>query len=477
MVERNINILFISAECAPLAKIGGLADVVGALPKALVKHQNTSLDICLPLYKHLTHLKNKKNFVGLLRMGRNQNVKIYKTLLPSSDITVYLFFNKKYLSDKNIYLNPHTHSSDSNQERFGFFNLAFIEFLKKIKPNTNIIHCHDWHAGLIPYLIKKETKLAHIKTVFTIHNINNQGIWLKTQAQKLNINFPKVKNKYINFIETGIRYANYVTTVSPSYAKEILIKKYGYNLVPLLKQKKSRLVGILNGIDVEEFNPATDKKIDYNYNIKTLSIKNKNKTKLQIIAGLPIKPKKLLLGAVTRLYEQKGLDWLVEIIPLLAKIKIQVVLLGTGDKMLEKKFKFLQNKYPDYLRVFIGFDIKLAQKIYAGSDAFLVPSRFEPCGLTQMIAMRYGTVPIIRATGGLKDSVVPFKKIKDKIIGNGFTFTQENSQTLFKTIAKAMKVYNNYDNWFNLQKNCMNEDFSWETSAKKYIALYKKLIH
>lgn len=477
MVKKNINILFISAECAPFAKIGGLADVVGALPKALAKHQNINLNICLPLYKHLTHLKKKENFIGLLRVDQNQSVKIYKIPLPLSNIGVYLFFNKKYLSNRNIYLNPHTHthSSNSNQDRFGFFNLAIIEFIKKIKPATNIVHCHDWHAGLIPYFIKQEKKLKHIRSIFTIHNIANQGIWLKTNAQKLNINFPKDKNKYINFIETGIRYTDFITTVSPTYAKEILTKKYGYNLTPLLNKRKNKLVGILNGIDNDEFNPVTDKKIFYNYNIKKISTKKLNKTKLQKLSDLPVEPKKLVLGAVTRLYEQKGMDWLAEIMPHLQNLKIQIILLGTGDKLLEKKFKLLEKKYPKTLRAYIDFNIKLAQQIYAGSDAFLVPSRFEPCGLTQMIAMRYGTIPIVRATGGLKDSVTPYKKDKKTIRGTGFLFIDENSTALLRGIERATKIYHNNNIWKQLQKNCMQQNFSWETSAKKYISLYKKL--
>ena len=474
MAKRKINVLYISAECFPLAKVGGLADVIGSLPKSLQKNKNININICLPLYQQLLNLRKKETIISSLNIY-NQKIDIYKTKLPLSNVNIFLFYNKKWLSQGPIYLKPHTHSSDSNQERFAFFNLAVIEFLKKIKSAPNIVHCHDWHTGLIPYLIKKEPKLIKIKTVFTIHNIANQGIWEVAKAKKMNISIPKTNGNFINFIETGIRYTDFITTVSPTYAKEILTKKYGYNLTPLLNKRKNKLVGILNGIDNDEFNPVTDKKIFYNYNIKKISVKKLNKTKLQKLSGLPIEPKNLLLGVVTRLYEQKGMDWLAEIIPHLQNLKIQIILLGTGDKLLEKKFKLLEKKYPKTLHAQIDFNIKLAQQIYAGSDAFLVPSRFEPCGLTQMIAMRYGAIPIVRATGGLKDSVKPYKKYKKAIRGNGFVFTDENSTALLRGIENAIKIYHNKNIWKQLQENCMQQNFSWETSAKKYISLYKKL--
>jgi len=420
----KLNIFHVASECAPYAKVGGLADVIGSLPFSLQNDQN-NISICLPLYKQLISYKKRVNLHSVLVLANAENVTVYKLIIPQSNISLFLFYNKKFISEGPIYLNSQLKTTNNNQERFAFFNLAVIEFLKKIKTTTNIVHCHDWHTGLIPYLIKKEPKLIKIKTVFTIHNIANQGIWEVAKAKKMNINIPKTNGNFINFIETGLRYSDFITTVSPTYAKEILTKKYGYNLTPLLNKRKNKLVGILNGINNDEFNPVTDKKIFYNYNIKKISVKKLNKTKLQKLSGLPIEPKNLLFGVVTRLYEQKGMDWLAEIMPHLKNLKVQIILLGTGDKLLEKKFKLLEKKYPKTLRVYIDFNLKLAQQIYAGSDAFLVPSRFEPCGLTQMIAMRYGTIPIVRATGGLKDSVIPYKKDKNTIHGTGFVFTDE----------------------------------------------------
>jgi starch synthase len=475
MVKRNINILFVSAECTPFAKIGGLADVIGSLPKALEIHKNINIEICLPLYKHLVYLKKNTHYFGQIMTSKHEGVSIYKTKLPNSNVIVYLFYNKKWLSNGEIYLNPHTHSSDSNQGRFAFFNLAVLEFIKKYKSKTNIVHCHDWHTGFLPFLIRQNSKIKHIKSVFTIHNIANQGNWVKSNAKKIKLPYPKSDGLYINFIETGIKYADYITTVSPSYAKEILTKQYGYNLAPLLKLRKTKLVGILNGIDIQEFNPATDKNIFFNFTKEKIISKNKNKKHLQTTFNLPKKSKHFLIGVVTRLFEQKGMDWLAEIIPNLSKMNVQIILLGTGDKLLEKKFKLLEKNYPKTLRAHIDFNIKLAQQIYASCDAFLVPSRFEPCGLTQMIAMRYGTVPIVRETGGLKDSVIPYKKDKKTIYGTGFIFTNENSAALLQGIESALKIYHNKNIWKQLQKNCMQQNFSWETSAKKYIILYKKL--
>lgn len=465
-----------AAELNPLAKVGGLADVVGALPKELSKIKALSIALCLPLYEHLTYLKKPKNFVGSLLLPKKQRVDVYQTLLPKSKIKIYLFYNQKQLSRGTVYLHPHQHSSDINQVRFAFFNLAVIEFIKKIKPNTNLLHCHDWHTGLIPYLIKTDKNLANIKVLYTIHNIANQGVWNIKSAQKNGLAIKTNKNQKLNFMETAIIYADHVNTVSTSYAKEIMTKKYGYNLSPLLKQVKHKVSGILNGIDTEEFNPATDQKIIKNFNYQTIDHKVINKLKLQKELDLEVNPNLPLFGVVSRLYEQKGLDWLTKIIPQFTNQPGQIVILGTGDKKLEKLLAGYNKKYNKSFRAIIGFDPILAQKIYAACDLFLVPSRFEPCGLTQLIAMRYGAVPVVRATGGLKDTVRQYKNIKNRVTGTGFLFTKESSQALYQTILKSIKVYGTPSVWKKLQKNCMQQDFSWKQSALKYANLYKQLI-
>ncbi len=476
MAGKKINILMVAAELNPLAKVGGLADVIGALPKELNKIKSLSVSLCLPMYEHLTYLKKTSNFVSDLSLPNREKIQIYQTYLPKSKIRLYLFYNQKHLSRGSIYLHPHKHSSDINQVRFAFFNLAVIEFIKKIKPATDLLHCHDWHTGLLPYLVKTDEALAKIKTLYTIHNIANQGIWSTKQAKNNGIFIKNNKNKILNFMETAIIYADHVNTVSASYAKEIMTKKYGYNLSPLLGRVKHKVSGILNGIDTIEFNPATDQKIAKKFNLQTINNKVYNKLKLQKELQLEINPNIPLLGVVSRLYKQKGLDWLAEIIPQLKKHKVQIVVLGTGDKQLEKLFNNYNKKYADFFRAVLNFDIVLAQKIYASSDIFLVPSRFEPCGLTQLIAMRYGAVPVVRATGGLKDTVIQFKKTKNRVLGTGFLFTKESSQAFYQTILKALNFYQDQPTWKQLQKNCLQQNFSWQKSALKYAKLYKKLV-
>lgn len=476
MARKKINILMVASELNPLAKVGGLADVIGALPKELNKIKNLTIDLCLPLYERLNYLKTSDNFIGKLILPNKEKVDIYQTFLPKTKIKVYLFYNKKQLSSGPIYLHPHQHSSGANQVRFAFFNLAIIEFIKKIKPQTNILHCHDWHTGLLPYLIKTDTTLTKIKVLFTIHNIANQGIWNKSAANRLKVPIEKIESEQINFMKMAIIYADHINTVSASYAQEIMTKKYGYNLSPLLNQVKQKISGILNGIDIEEFNPATDKKIFKNYDLKTINNKVINKIKLQKELGLEINSELPLFGVVSRLYEQKGLDWLAKIVPRLKKQKLQMVILGTGDKKLEKIFRSYNKKFSKFFKAIIGFDLTLAQKIYAACDIFLVPSRFEPCGLTQLIAMRYGAIPIVRATGGLKDTVMRYKKIKNHILGTGFLFTKESSQALYQTILKSLDIYQNQNIWKKLQKNCLQQNFSWEKSALSYANLYKRLL-
>jgi len=456
MAKRKINVIMATAECAPLAKVGGLADVVGSLPKAM---PNTNVSICLPRYEHLQSIKAK--LIGKISITKNkETVEIYETNLPKSKVKIFLFDNKNYLSRGPIYLKANKRSVNTNQNRFAFFCLATLEFIRQYKPLTQIIHCHDWHAGLIPYLTQSNKSFNHLRTVFTIHNIANQGVWPIAKAEKISkqLLIPKVKE--INFMETGIKYADQITTVSPTYAKEILTNKYGYNLAPLLRKRRRQLSGVLNGIDIDHFNPQTDNTIYKKFSIKNLTAKTTNKLKLQKELKLPIAENIPLLGAISRLYEQKGLDWLADIIPQLVKLNAQLVVLGTGDKTLENQFKALAKKYPNHVKALLKFDIALAQKIYAAADIFLIPSRFEPCGLTQMIAMRYGTVPIVRRTGGLKDTVPAYKKVKGKINGVGFVFKQETATALYKTIVKALKVYNNKRDWKILQKNCMRKDFS-----------------
>jgi len=366
-------------------------------------------------------------------------------------------------------------------KRFSFFSQAVVEMIHQLPLPVDIIHCHDWHAALVPSYVDElavTKSYRYTKTLLTIHNLANQGITPRTILKKLDLVSditPYLMEDYydhdgdvLNLMKLGILSADYINTVSPNYAKEILSKQYGANLEPFLKRRKKHLSGILNGIDLTFFDPAKDKYIYKKYTKKNWqSGKAINKKKLQISLKLP-KSTAPMYGLVSRLVHQKGLDILVKSLQQFLKQDVQVVILGTGQPKIEQSFKNLAKKYPKKISASIDFDIGLAQKIYASSDFFLMPSRFEPCGLGQMIAMRYGTVPIVRATGGLKDTVDPEK--------TGVVFRPYSTAALSQALAYSLKLYNNQKKWYNIVSHCLQQDFSWDRSAKEYKKLYQKLI-
>jgi len=468
---QKLKILMASAEIAPLAKVGGLADVVGSLPPAL-KKLGCDIRLIIPLYGSIDRKKYKlKKIYSNIKIpsaGKINKINLWQTKLPDTSILTYLIDAPKYFNAKTIYVKK------NNAERFLFFSLASLYILPIVKFKPNIIHCHDFHTALIPDLLKSSDYafLKNIKTIFTIHNLNYQG---KTEVGVLSTgnltkNSLKSLNKDaqdgdINFMVQGILNADLINTVSPTYAKEITTSFYGAGLDKVIKKRKKDLYGILNGIDIKFFNPATDKYIKQNYTAKSLNKKAINKLALQKEIGLPQNKNIALIGLISRLVWQKGIELITEE---LNKLNCQFVILGTGQAKYEKHLKQLVKKYPDKFNVQIKFDIKLAQQIYAGSDIFLMPSRFEPCGLGQMIAMRYGTVPVVRITGGLADTV------NNKV---GFCFKKFSPTALKKTIKKALGVYYNQPKkWQELQINGMSKDFSWDKSAKEYLKLYIKTI-
>lgn len=471
-MNNSLSVLFAAAEIAPIAKVGGLADVIGALPIAL--HQNgVDVAVVLPYY---SFLKNHKDLISLKRLkvfpitfaGQREVVEPWSATIKSSRVKVILLDGPQLTADAvysslsmkdGLYINP-----TADLERFTFFNLATTGYIQSLRQKPDVLHCHDWHTGLLPFLVKSlDFKL---KTVFTIHNLANQGIidgllkkWLGAQLNKL-----EKDNDQYNLMATGIRYADAVTTVSEAYAREVLTKEYGCGLENNLKSRRGDLLGIVNGIDVSAFNPATDKNILKKFDIEHLDGKKANKRDLQLSLGLPIDSSLPIFGLVSRFVNQKGLDLVTE---QLAQLPAQFVFLGTGQKEIEVGLRLLESKYQHKFRIILGFDEILAQKIYAGSDFFLMPSRFEPCGLGQMIAMRYGTVPVVRLTGGLADTV------NEK---NGFGFTTYNSKTLLKTLNEALTVfYTQPKKYLSLQKCGLKSDFSWLKSARIYIKLYTKL--
>ncbi|MFA6306569.1 MAG: glycogen/starch synthase [Patescibacteria group bacterium] len=473
--KSKIKILFLSAEVAPLAKVGGLGDVAGALPQALIK-LGVDIRICLPFYGLINQKKypTKKiiNRLAVPTGDKNETIDVWQTSLPGTKISVYLI-KHNFFNFKKIYLGKPANRPD-DLKRFTFFTRAALTTAKKLNFKPDVIHANDWHTGLTADFIKTLNRqnnfFAKTKTLYTIHNLASQG---KAKPEivgyaKIDRNLAIIKvdagNNDINFMVQGVLGSDLVNTVSPTYAKEILGHYQGANLEKILKKRKSDLYGILNGIDTGFFNPATDNLISQKYSLKNLDKKTANKLALQKQLGLPIDKNIALIGLISRLVWQKGLDLITENF---SRLNCQFVFLGTGQPELEQQLLALAKKFPSQFSAQIKFDEKLAHLIYAGADIFLMPSRFEPCGLGQMIAMRYGTVPLVRATGGLADTV------NGK---TGFSFKKYSGEKLYKTLWRALKIY--YDQpktWRQLQLNGMRKDFSWKKSAKEYLKLYKKL--
>lgn len=486
----------LAAEVAPIAKVGGLGDVVGALPKILF-HLGADIKLCLPFYGFIDAKKykikkiNEKIIVPFAK--EKKTIGLYKTNLPETKVPVYLI-KHKFFQGKNIYLGPRIKKRDkytrpmNDIERFSFFTRASLEAARFLNFRPDIIHSHDWHAALAANFIKEGNKkdnfFKNTKIIYTIHNLANQGIAKPKiiSFSSLDKNTPIIKadlkNGDINFMVQGILSADIVNTVSPTYAREILTHYQGAGLEKILKKRKKDLYGIINGIDTDFFNPAKDKYIAQNYKINSLDKKLKNKLTLQKKLGLAQDKNTAVVGLVSRLVWQKGVNLITK---KFAKLPCQFVFLGTGQKEYENHLLKLAKKYPSQFSAQIKFDEELAHLIYAGADIFLMPSLFEPCGLGQMIASAYGTVPLVRSTGGLADTVTNFRfPISDQILNlksppTGFVFKKFNSSSLYKILKAALKIYYGYPKtWRQLQINGMKKDFSWNKSAKEYIKLYKK---
>ncbi|MCD4705505.1 glycogen synthase [bacterium] len=472
-----MKILMLSSELAPFVKVGGLADVMGSLPKA-IKKQGADVRLALPFYGSINAKKQKfKKIKSNIKIA-GENVNVWQGKLPNSKAIVYLIECKKYFGKKQVYYG-------NDPEKFLFFSIAVLKILPLMNFKPEIIHCHDYHTALIPSLLKNSefSFFEKAKTILTIHNLKHQGKtkiknfsnqYLKKYLEQI---FNKEKSDSINFMANGILSSNAISTVSKTYAKEITTKKFGEGIENIIKRRKKNLYGVVNGIDVDFFNPVVDKYIKQKYSVKTLNKKIENKIYLQKILNLPIDKNIAIVGLVSRLAWQKGLELFTDDF---ANLNCQFVFLGTGEKKYEDHFKKLQKKYPDKISANIMFDAKLANQIYAGSDIFLMPSRFEPCGLGQLIAMRYGTVPVARGTGGLKDTIenFNFKTTAEKNKkATGFIFDRFDSVAFYRKLNEALDLYyNDKKIWKKIQLNGMKSDFSWNNSAKKYLDLYKKLI-
>jgi len=477
--RKLLKILFASSEVAPYAKTGGLGDVAGSLPKALAELGH-DVRIVLPKYKQIAEGDYVTDYpvemdhhleTGILRQtklkGRNYQV------------PVYFIDNYKYFYRDGIY------GFADEAERYNFFSKALLGMLPRIDFQPHLIHCNDWQTALIPLFLK--TKYAEdpfyqrIATLFTIHNLQYQGVFNKKTLKLIGLGdefFTLERLEFygkINFMKAGLLYADIINTVSKKYALEIQTSEYGERLDGLLRKRAQDLYGILNGIDYEEFNPETDLYIYKNYNIETIDLKRENKYALQKETGLPVGDTPLI-GIVTRLVEQKGLDLIGNIFGEIMDTGIQFILLGSGADSYQKLFAEFKIKYPQQAAINLGFNPELAKKIYAGVDMFLMPSRFEPCGLAQLISLRYGTIPIVRATGGLVDTVQDYDEKKGE--GNGFSFKVYEPKALLEAIKRALTIYlEKPEQWRRLMVNGMKADYSWERSAGQYAQLYDKAIH
>jgi starch synthase len=468
MVNKKIRVLMAAAEVAPFAKVGGLADVTGSLPPALNKI-GCEAKIIMPKYGSIDEkkygLKKIKSNIRIKTDGHFKSVNLWKSKLPGTKTDVYFIENKNFFGKKEIYFG-------NNAERFLFFSLSVLESLPCLDFEPDIIHCHDFHTALITDLIKANPeKWGKLKTVYTIHNLNYQG---KSEIELLstgNLTKDSLKSLTrdsqdgdINFMVQGIINADGVNTVSKTYAKEIATSTYGAGLERVIKANKNKISGIVNGIDVDFFNPKKDKFIKYRFGTLTLGRKRKNKLNLQKKLGLEVSADIPMAGLISRLAWQKGLELMTEDS---YKLDCQFVFLGTGDKKYENQLKKFAKKYPRKVSANMMFDVGLAQEIYAASDIFLMPSRFEPCGLGQMIAMRYGALPIVRSTGGLADTV-------DSAVG--FKFTKFEAKAFEAALKKAIKTFSDKKKWNSMVKNAMKRDFSWKKSAGEYLKLYQKIL-
>jgi starch synthase len=466
------KVLFVASESTPYAKSGGLADVAGSLPKELLK-AGYDISVVIPKYKEISQELEYFTDFPIIIGERKETciVRFHKQKVGNRNLTTYFIDNYYYFDRPGMYC----HFDEG--ERFAFFDRAIFELINLLKPN--IVHLNDWQSGPIAALLKEKSLDFDCKVIYTIHNLEYNGEFGKEILKAISFDdsyFTPEKLEFyggVSFTKAGIMYSDIVTTVSETYAEEIQTEAYGYRYEGLLKEKakQNKLIGIVNGIDYDYFNPASDSSIWKNYNSEDISGKYENKRKLQKELNLPEKNVPMF-SIVSRVVSHKGLDILLESLNEIIKEDIQFVLLGVGDQFYIDRFKSLKEKYQDKISINEVFDQDLAKKIYAGSDMFFMPSTFEPCGLSQLISFRYGTIPIARITGGLKDTVIGY--VGDKKNGNGFTFWGNNYQDLLDVTYKALAVYQNKNEWETLVRKVMKQDFSWKHSAKEYQKIYNE---
>ena len=487
MNNRPLKCLFVSSEVVPFAKTGGLADVIGALPKKL-REQGIDARIVMPYYPQIKNkfFDHEKHFVTSYDVYLGWRVQGVRLYFDDSIIPTYFLKNDTYFSRNELY------GYQDDYERFAFFCKATLEMLRYIDFMPDIIQCNDWQTGPLCLLLKdmysRDNFFSKIKTVYTIHNLKYQGLFGREALDVLELSNDYMSSERIeyhgavSYMKAGLLYSDKITTVSPTYAEEIKTYEYGCGLNRLLGEKLYyKIEGILNGIDYDVYNPETDPYIYVNYNKDTLTKKRENKFAFQKEYGLEER-ECMLIGVVSRITDQKGFDLMkqqiydVWVMDKIMDLDVQFVILGTGEKEYEDMFKYFSHKYPKRVCAFLTFNEPLAQKIYASSDVFLMPSLFEPCGLGQLIAMRYGTVPVVRKTGGLKDTVIHYNKNTKE--GTGFEFEDCSAYWMYKKIEEAYDYFTkDKENFKQMQYNGMNKGFSWHDTAKKYKRVYETLVN
>lgn len=475
-----MKILFAAAECAPFFKTGGLGDVAGALPKAL-KEKGADIRVVLPYFSKMGDQYKAKvedlfNFEVEVGWRRQYCGVKY---LKHQGIEYYFIDNMYYFNRPNLY------GDYDDGERFAFFQMALIELMEKIDFIPDVVHVNDYHTAMVPFLLKEKyhwiQAYRKIRSVLTIHNIEFQGQYdASIMADLFGMGAERYEdgtiryNDCVNFMKAGILYADRVTTVSPSYAEEIKTPEFGSGLDVILRMESGKLSGIVNGIDYDMFDPMTDPAIFTHYDSKHLEKKLENKAKLQELLGLPVRKEVPMIGIVSRLTYQKGFHLLLQEMENLMQFDVQLVLIGTGDPDFENGFRYFGEKFPEKASIQIAFDVQLAQKVYAGVDMFLMPSAFEPCGLSQMISMRYGTLPVVHEIGGLKDTVQPYNPLTQE--GTGFGFVDYQSYFLMNALKQAIELYQQEpETWQKLMRSAMAKDFSWDVSSQRYLELYQQI--
>jgi len=497
------KVLFVSSEVHPFAKTGGLGDVCNSLPRSL-KDLHQDINILIPAYPFAIEkaetikqvasiLLPESGFPGNLGLpqvyGQLQKVNILETKLPNSQVKVWMIESELYNRPGTPYSDNKGYEFTDNDFRFALLNYIAVEIAMgrtSLNWHADIVHANDWQTGLISVLLEKEhleQKNIRPATVFTIHNMAHMGVYSRERFDTLQL-AESLWNHHelefydnFSFIKGGLVFSDRVNTVSPTYAQEIQHEEFGYGLADLLAYRNERLSGILNGIDMKEWNPGKDPMIKKNYSIKTIKNKQSNKTALQKHFNLPEKKNTLLLGLVARLVYQKGIDLILENMEEILKLPVQIAILGSGDLELESRLHRWSNKYPEQVQLQIGYDEQLSHLIEAGSDAFLMPSRFEPCGLNQLYSLRYGTIPIVRKTGGLADTVVHASKeaLNDRS-ATGIVFYEAEGSTILDAVNLTSLLYQNKEAWKKLMINGMRQEFSWKVSAGQYLELYNKAI-